>query len=293
MCKNFNYKNNIFTTKYFKDFNFIEDKNSDNIDIILSGSFINKDDYHYIISKKCYKILWISEPIQYHFILPYKLYLNNEFHFCFGCIYNELNKNKFKYPLYIDYYFNYNESSYFNNINKKFKVSNLNSKKFCSLICRHDRWKTRTNIYNSLKTINEIICPSKLFNNFSNEEFNKIGKIKFLEDFIFNICPENTYTDLQGYITEKLIDACKAGCIPIFLDDIMDDIDKKIFNIKRIIFYKNNKDSIKKIRDFIYLLYNDKKNLLDFYNQDIFLPTAYEEIINMNKLLIENIEKIK
>lgn len=293
MYQNFNYENNVFTNKYFKDFNFIKDRESQDIDIILCGSFINDNDYKYIKSKKAYKILWISEPIQHHFKNPYKLYLEKSvFHFYFGSIYNNIKSNHFKFPIYIDYYNSYDEPSVFENINKKFKISTLEKKYFCALICRHDRWKTRTNIYNSLQNIDHIICPSKLFNNYSNDEFNKIGKKKFLEDFIFNICPENTYTDLKGYITEKVMDACNSGCIPIYLEDIMDDIDKKIFNVNRILFYKNNKKSIQELKDKINSLYSNKKNLLDFYNQDIFLPNAYEEINNMEKNLKDAIKRI-
>ena len=287
MFPRFNYKNNNIKNSLLKDinFNYIDDKNHPNIDIILAGSFITEKDRDYIISKKCYKILYITEPIQHHYKIPYLLYLKNEFNMCFGCIYNDPQKNYYKFPLYIQ--ISKIDKDLFNNINNlnKIKILDLNNKKFCALICRHDTWKTRTNIYKNLNTIDHIVCPSKLFNNYSNEEFNKIGKLSFLKNYIFNICPENTYTDLKGYITEKLMDACKAGCIPIYLEDIMDNIDKNIFNTKRIIFYKNNKESINTVKIFIEKLYKNKNELLKFYNQDIFLPDAFKEIENMKNNL--------
>ena len=46
------------------------------------------------------------------------------------------------------------------------------------------------------------------------------------------------------------------------------------------------------IKNYLNLLYSNKKNLLDFYNQDIFLPTAYEEIKNMEKNLKDAIKRI-
>ena len=88
------------------------------------------------------------------------------------------------------------------------------------------------------------------------------------------------------------MDACKAGCIPIYLEDIMDNIDKNIFNTKRIIFYKNNKESINTVKIFIEKLYKNKNELLKFYNQDIFLPDAYKEIENMKNNLNNNFKKI-
>jgi hypothetical protein len=290
MYSSFNYENNMFKNVFLKDFNCVADKNDPDIDIIFAGSFIDEKDKEYIISKKCYKILYISEPIQHHYKIPYLLYIKNEFDMCFGCIFNDPIKHCVKFPLYANYILGNN--NVFNNLNNSYKIDNLNNKNFCALICRHDTWNTRTTIYNSLIKIDNITCPSRLFNNYSNEELNKVGKENFLKNYIFNICPENTYTDLKGYITEKVMDACMSGCIPIYLEDVMDDIDKKIFNIKRIIFYKNNQESINNTKIFIEKLYKNKKDLLEFYNQDIFLPGAYEEIQNMNNNLINNLKKI-
>jgi len=39
-------------------------------------------------------------------------------------------------------------------------------------------------------------------------------KVKLLEKYKFNICFENSLTD--GYVTEKLLQAKIAGCIPIY-----------------------------------------------------------------------------
>jgi len=281
MYTSFNYENNIFKTKFFKNFIYTTNRNDSDIDIILAGSFITEIDYNYLKNKNCYKILWISEPVENHFVYPYKLILENKFDLLFGCINNDISNNKYKLPLYINYYENYNDINYFNNLNINNKVLNLDNKKFCCLICRHDRWKTRTIVHNKLKQLGNIVCPSKLFNNASNEELNKIGKKSYLKSFIFNICPENSINKLKGYITEKLMDSCISGCIPIYYGDL-DDTDKKIFNLDRIIQYNpNDVKTIDNVVNKIKQLLANPKELIAFYNQDIFLKDANELIYEM------------
>jgi len=57
MYTSFNYENNIFKTKFFKNFIYTTNRNDSDIDIILAGSFITEIDYNYLKNKNCYKIL--------------------------------------------------------------------------------------------------------------------------------------------------------------------------------------------------------------------------------------------
>jgi hypothetical protein len=156
------------------------------------------------------------------------------------------------------------------------------SKQIICLINSHDIKNSRKSIYNSLvsKGIN-IVCPGKLFNNASNEELNSIGKQEYLKKFIFNICPENTKTLPNGYITEKLLECCKSGCIPIYCGSF-DDIDEKIFNKDRIIFYDyESEESIQNCCLKVIKLLKKKKKLEHFYKQPPFMDTAYNTLINL------------
>ena len=160
------------------------------------------------------------------------------------------------------------------------------NKEFCCLINRHDNNKTRSNIYHSLKNIGFITCPSKLFNNCSNDILNKIGNVTYIRQFLFNICPENCLTSVKGYITEKLLNCCLAGAIPIYCG-YFDDIDAKIFNKSRILFYDPyDNNSIKNVHDKIYNLINNNNQLIEFYQQDIFCDTAYETIMNLENNIL-------
>ncbi|MDR3169922.1 MAG: hypothetical protein LBU27_09650 [Candidatus Peribacteria bacterium] len=71
-----------------------------------------------------------------------------------------------------------------------------------------------------------------LFHNLD-ETIGENDKISFLQQYRFNICPENTLE--KGYVTEKLVDAIQGGCVPIYRG-MLDEWDKQIFNKEAIIY---------------------------------------------------------
>lgn len=272
MWNNYCYNNNFITENLnnYYEYSIIDD----NIDFLISGSFINNENYDIIKNKQCIKILYITEPIEINspYNLCYDLYKNNIFNIIIGCVEN--NINFIKYPLYINYVIN-SEKNIFNNINNYVKECSID-KKFCTLINTHDTWNTRIPIYNKLINIGNIVCPSKLLNNCSNEELNNIGNTEYIKKFLFNICSENTLTSINGYITEKLINCCLGGAIPIYCGWI-DEIDEKIFNRNRILFYEpNNEESIDNIYNKVKELIEDNNKLNDFYKMNIFMESAYD-----------------
>ena len=296
----FNYETNLYSREILKKFEYVKNKNDESIDIFLIGSFIKEDDYIFIKNlKNKIKLMWLSEPIIYHFKYPFKLIKENKIDYIYGCVMDNKKNNRFKLPLYINYYKgweqeNYYSVKYFNDLNNnKIEKEELIKKDFCTLIARHDNWNTRKNIYNKLINIDKITCPSQLLNNFDNEKMNEIGKKDFLKNYIFNLCPENSKYNFPGYITEKLMDCCVSGCIPIYCGKL-DENDKKVFNMDRIIFYESdNESSLYKCYSKVKELYEDKDKLLEFYNQDIFNEKSSEEVnrlINNFKNFIKTIE---
>lgn len=213
----------------------------------------------------------------------YKGYKNNDFDIIFGCINHDPKNNKFKYPLYLffhDFHLNY-ENLITNNLVKNMSSEDILSKKFCALINGWDPDNVRLNIYNPLSKLNEITCPGKFLNNCSNEELNKIGKPEYLKNFKFNICSENYCNTIDGYITEKLNDSCLGCSIPIYCGNF-DEIDGKIFNKNRILFYDSkSEESINQVYLKVkYLLENDGE-FVKFYKQDIYRNvTEIETCIN-------------
>jgi len=286
----FNYDNN-FIINLFKNTNYKYSNNINICDLLICGPFILENDYNFIKEKKCKKYLYITEPIEINptYKYCYLLYQNNIFNKIIGCINNNLSMNLYKYPLYI-LYFNINNNYLFNNINEDIKTKDIN-KKFCCLISTHDTWNTRKPIYEKLKNIGHITCPSNLLNNCSNEELNNIGNIAYIKQFIFHICSENSQTNVKGYITEKIMNCCMGGAIPIYCG-WFDEIDEKVFNKNRILFYDSKDEkSLSQVYKKVNELMEDKEKLKDFYQQNIFMDSAYDTIQEMNNNLI-NLFKI-
>jgi hypothetical protein len=308
------YNNNQFTNNYFKNYNYsaalmrdglyaeplesgvtnesmIPNEFND-IKFIIVGPFINEYYYNIINKLNCIKLLYICEPIKEyeHFNFTIKLLNQNIFDIIFGCINNKENI-RYKLPLYMEY-FDYKNKNIYNLTNEYVKKCNINNKKFCSLINTHDKKNTRTKIYNYLKEIKHITCPSNLFNNTSNEELNNIGNIEYIKKFKFNICSENCITDLEGYITEKLLNCCLGGAIPIYCG-WFDEIDEKIFNKNRILFFEpNNEESINNVYNKVKELMEDDNKLNDFYKMDVFMETAYETIKKLQDNLFNKIKNL-
>jgi hypothetical protein len=291
MWISYNYNDNFFINSLNNIHKYV-DKNNENIDFLISGPFISDKDYNYILNSNCKnKILYISEPIENSksYKLCYKLFKKNSFDKIIGCINQELNRIKF--PLYIEHIFD-KEKNFFKIINENAINSNLENKKFCTLINNHDKWNTRTPIYNKIKELGKIDCPCVLYNNCSVEELNRLGNPKYISNYLFNICSENSLTNVKGYITEKLVNCCNGGAIPIYCG-WFDEIDSKIFNKNRILFYNpNDSKSINEVYLKIKCLIEDNKKLNIFYKQNIFMDTAYDTIKNMDYELMEMFKKL-
>lgn len=275
--------------------------------LIISVFDVNEQKYKMISEYQGEKILFLTEPIKnlskesdnYYWI--YKLFNENKFDAITGCINNDRTNNYLKYPLYLlENNFDIYNDGIFKEANNNIvntSISDLQEKSFCCLINSWDTSAlTRTKMYDKIKDIGIVNCPGKLLNNCSNVELNRIGKVKYLNNYLFNICSENfDNNNIDGYVTEKLMDCCLSGSIPIYCGSL-DDIDKRIFNAERIIRYDSNSEkSIEKAYKLVNELHNDPNKLLEFYQRPIFCKGSYDEIIQLNNNLKEflNFKPIK
>ena len=259
-------------------------------DIIICGSFLQNLNDVVTLSKYYDKVIYnITEPVEFTNKPMYKVYSKNLINLSVGCV--KEDASNIKYPHYMDWGLTIEKIIETNKLVSQITQSQLLNKKFCCLINRHDNGKTRTNIYQKLKQIGQIDCPSKLFNNYPNEEFEKKGRTNFQKEYLFSICPENYVTKNPGYVTEKIFMSCIAGSIPIYYGD-MDSIDKSIFNMDRVILFDpGSPSSINQVYLKILELMGDPKKLYDFYTQPIFNSTAiqtYGIIIDNFKMRINN-----
>ena len=83
------------------------------------------------------------------------------------------------------------------------------------LIASHDHFGTREDILEGLADVVEVKCAGKWMNNTTELQMQyHDDKLQYLQQFRFNICPENV--DAPGYVTEKIFDAYRTGTIPIY-----------------------------------------------------------------------------
>lgn len=159
--------------------------------------------------------------------------------------------------------------------------------KFCSFICRADYFGDRA----KLADIVEQVAPISYAGNFRHNDDDLAikyadDKISYLRDVQFSLCPENSNS--RGYVTEKLFDAFRAGCIPIYWGSD-NNPEPDIINQDAIIFVTpdgNNTaaiDRIQKIR-------TNPDAYRAFLSKPIFLPGA---AMRINQYMLDLKEKLK
>lgn len=173
------------------------------------------------------------------------------------------------------------------------RSDNPAGKNFCSLICSHDKSGNRIKLMHALSAIDRVDSAGRFRNNtpLLKEQFNDC-KLSFLRNYKFNICPENT--NKEGYVTEKIFEAIKSGCIPVYWGS-NNNPEPDILNNTAILFYDGS-GSIKGLQENVAALHHDPKLYREFMMQDRFQPHAAEyiaEMLNNVEVKIREIIKTK
>lgn len=167
--------------------------------------------------------------------------------------------------------------------------------KFCAMIYMDDdRLGVRGRICDACQKIDFVHCLGKFRHNHdllwanggqrSGDWVN--SKQKYLPEFEFNICAENS--NVSGYISEKLIHALTSACIPIYCGSD-NRPNPKVFNPQAILFWNpegGNEAVVERIRQ----LHSNKAHYKEFIEQPVFLPTAAAYI---NEVLTDMYQKIE
>jgi alpha(1,3/1,4) fucosyltransferase len=255
-----------------------------NIDILFVSVFGNKNKIIQFIKNnniKC-KIFFSGENL-YYYHQNYKCYLIDYCNICTG-VNNIVSKNFFYFPFYILLFFNINQYNIdFKNLNINTKLVNFypKKKKNICMISGNPGDGQREFIFNELIKHFEIDSCGRLCNNYKSIGKGSYNKIKFLSNYKFNICFENSNN--KNYVTEKIYESILSGCIPIYYGN--EGNTPPFINEKFIIHYKKNNlnDVIEKIKKICSSEYEYKK----FFNvEKIYIKKMQKYIYNYIKKII-------
>jgi hypothetical protein len=113
--------------------------------------------------------------------------------------------------------------------------------------------------YDILSTIDKVDGFGSMFNNKFNED-----KIKIINNYKFNICFENSIS--PGYVTEKLLEAKLAGCIPIYWGDSAAHSD---FNSNGFIDF-TRMSSLQELSNTVKSIYESEDRMIEIASQPMF-----------------------
>ena len=146
----------------------------------------------------------------------------------------------------------------------KVRGVDIKKKKFCAWVVSNGSGSARNLFFDKLSEYKTVDSGGGFRNNVGGPVEDKL---KFLENYKFSICFENSKTD--GYISEKLSDAFEAGTIPIYYGD---DTVQELVNTKSYIHVKDENE------------FDEKIELIKKIDQN---DTLYEQMIR-EKIIIDD-----
>ncbi|WP_341834710.1 glycosyltransferase family 10 [Chitinophaga pollutisoli] len=197
-----------------------------------------------------------------------------------------------RFPIWLEYFFEPDSTPA--SIRKELAefVTNYcpdNERKFASLVCSHDKGKLRTILFHAMSTIDRVDSGGRYLNNTNalQDEFQD-DKARFIGQYKFNICPENT--DREGYVTEKVFQAIRSNTIPVYWGGL-NNPEPEVLNKDAILFY-NGPDSMPGLLKQIEELHRNPKLFSEFLAQPKFQPHADEYIIHLFDSLHRKMKKV-
>mmetsp|Transcript_2585 Transcript_2585/g.9258 ORF Transcript_2585/g.9258 Transcript_2585/m.9258 type:complete len:354 (+) Transcript_2585:186-1247(+) len=152
--------------------------------------------------------------------------------------------------------------------------------------------RARLEGYENLEKQGIIVdSPGKFQNNMVSLEVQNVTKMKFLERYVFNLCPENSFG--KCYVSEKLFQAVLTGVIPIYWGDA--SCVGGIINLDRIITFSPG-SSAKEMAAHVRQLLDDTEALSSFWNQPVFAkqaPATLSHIISNFNAVVGRIISVK
>lgn len=164
----------------------------------------------------------------------------NTFDYFIGFDYIENNDRYLRWPLYYLSRYSYKKAL----IKHQHPDDSFYERDFCSVVVSNGNCAFRNHVHDLLNSYKTVKSGGKYKNNLPNSK-PVSDKISFIKKYKFNLAMENE--EYPGYVTEKIIDAWAAGCIPIYWgsERIYDEFQKGSFiNVSD---FRNEKDLLEYI----------------------------------------------
>ena len=266
---NFDYENNCLTDLLSEYYNVQVVKPEDNPDILFYSVF--GDNHKCVTANR--KIFYSGESISQRDDADFNITFDNN-----------SNKNC-RFPLWLCYL---NKNLIEDNKKKLLSIFNVPKKtKFCSIICQIDN-KTgeRGLIIEKLSKYKKVDCGGKFMNNIGYivpRGINCSGKIEHNNAYKFCIAFENTV--YPGYVTEKICDAYKSRCIPIYwgTKDVTKDFNPKTF------INANDFTNFDELIEYIIKVDTDEQLYESYFKEPIFSEYWLNIINDPNKEFYKNL----
>ena len=254
MWKDFEPESFGITTILKRKYNVIIDQ--DNPDFVICGC-AGKNYLKY----DCLRIQFLGEAVTPDF---------NVYDYGIGFDHLQFGNRYLRCPLYVFYEKDYLLAKEKHNISEEI----LREKnKFCNFIVSNgDGMLIREEFFHKLSEIRHVDSAGRYLNNMP-EKKNVEHKLEFQKQYKFSLAFENAIMD--GYVTEKIVQAWAAGTIPIYLggNNVQSDFNEKAF------IDVSNFESLEKCIDYILYVDDNFEEYKKIMAEPILTEINYEEKI--------------
>lgn len=192
----FNLYDNVFIRALRKDYNVVLD--GTNPDFLFCSVFYEKECK--AIQYQCVRILYTGENLIPDF---------NVYDYAIGFDYIIYGDRYLRWPLYRFY----PEFEIIKEKHIKYDMDAFMERSFCCRVVSNPNSGYREKIFEELNQRKYVASGGRCKNNLPDRVPVK-DKISFLAKYKFNLAIENSNT--SGYVTEKIVQAWVAGCIPVY-----------------------------------------------------------------------------
>jgi len=155
---------------------------------------------------------------------------------------------------------------------------------FASLVSSHGGYP-RQELFDALSSVGRVIAPGRFIHNAPPLPKGGDAKKDFVRSTRFNICPENRPGD--GYVTEKLIEAFQAGCVPVYWRGDGLDVEPEVFNQERIINLGLTGQNLSAVADAVSTLEHDAAARARFFSVPVLKPDAQAVVSSTCRALVD------